>query len=83
MGETMHDHKQCRALFEKLSEYIDSELDQLTCETIEKHLAQCKPCQTCLTTLKRTVDLCREMEPTAVPELLSQRLRDLISKDLG
>ena len=83
MGETMHDHKQCRALFEQLSEYIDSELDQLTCETIEKHLAQCKPCQACLTTLKRTVALCREMEPTAVPELLSQRLRDLIPQDLG
>lgn len=80
MGETMHDHKQCRALFEKLSEYIDSELDQLTCETIEKHLAQCKPCQTCLTTLKRTVDLCHEMEPADVPELLSQRLRDLIAQ---
>jgi anti-sigma factor RsiW len=63
MGETMHDHEKCRALFEKLSEYIDSELDQLTCETIEKHVVQCKPCQTCLTTLKRTVDLCREMEP--------------------
>lgn len=77
----MHDHKQCRALFEKLSEYIDREVDQLTYETIEKHLAQCKPCQTCLTTLKRTVALCREMEPIAVPEMLSQRLRDLIPQD--
>lgn len=83
MGETMHDYTQCRALFEKLSEYIDSELDQPTCETIEKHLAQCQPCQTCLTTLKRTVELCREMEPIGVPELLSRRLNELIAKDIG
>jgi anti-sigma factor RsiW len=83
MGENMHDHEQCRALFEKLSEYIDRELDQVTCETIEKHMAQCKPCQTCLSTLKRTVALCREMEPASVPELMSQRLRDLISQNLG
>lgn len=73
-----HDHTQCRAMFEKLSEYIDHELDQLTCETIEKHLAQCKPCQACLSTLERTVALCREMEPADAPDLLRRRLRDMI-----
>ena len=76
----MHDHRKCRALFAKLSEYIDGELDQVSYSSIETHLAQCKPCQACLGTLTRTVDLCRGMEPAAAPELLSHRLRELIAQ---
>ena len=78
----MHDHKKCRALFEKLSDFIDQELDQITYETVEKHLAQSQPCQACLSTLKRTVALCREIEPNEVPDLLSRRLRELIPHDM-
>jgi anti-sigma factor RsiW len=78
----MHDHQQCRAFFEKLSEYIDDELDQDTCEKIEKHLQDCQPCQACLATLQQTVALCREMKSAeagaAIPEAVSKRLRDLI-----
>jgi anti-sigma factor RsiW len=82
MSETMHDHQQCRAFFEKLSEYIDHELDQETCKLIEKHLQHCQPCQACLATLQQTVALCREMRSTeaasAVPEEFSKRLRAMI-----
>jgi anti-sigma factor RsiW len=78
----MHDHEQCRALFEKLSEYIDQELDQDTCKLIEKHLKNCQPCQACLATLQQTVALCREMRSSdsggAVPEEFSKRLRAMI-----
>ena len=87
MSKTMHDHQQCRAFFEKLSDYIDHELDQATCEVIEEHLRQCQPCQACLATLKRTVDLCREMkssESTAsIPEEFSKRLRAMIRQTLS
>jgi len=82
----MHDHQQCRAFFEKLSEYIDNELDQDTCKLIEKHLRHCRPCQACLATLQQTVALCREMRTTesasTLPEEFSKRLRAMIQQNI-
>ena len=70
----MHDHEQCRRLFAKLSEYIDQELDQSVCEKIEQHMQQCAPCQACLSSLKQTVALCREMKSSTIPEEFATRL---------
>ncbi len=76
----MHDHEQCRRLFEKLSEYIDHELDQSVCKMIERHMQQCKPCQACLISLKQTVALCREMKASTVPRDFSRRLRQMMAE---
>ena len=73
-----HDHTQCLEMFEKLSEYLDRELDELTCKEIERHVTECVPCKVCLETLKRTVALCRNVEADPVPTALSGRLKDLI-----
>jgi len=66
------------ALFERLSEYIDRELDAPTCREIEAHIKDCKPCQVCLNTLKRTVNLCKNLESRQVPETFSLKLKDAI-----
>jgi RNA polymerase sigma-70 factor (ECF subfamily) len=76
----MHDHQKCYELFAKLSEYMDNELDQADCNTIEAHLRQCPPCQACLSTLKQTVALCREMKSSGMPEEASNRLRTKIEE---
>lgn len=72
------------ALFERLSEYIDRELDPPTCEDIEAHIRACKPCQVCLNTLKKTVDLCKNLEHRQIPETFSLKLKgaifDLVNK---
>ena len=73
-----HSHENCLALFERLSEYIDRELDAPTCEDIETHIKACKPCQVCLDTLKQTVDLCKHLERRQVPETFSLKLKDTI-----
>ena len=82
MSHNTHDHQKCRAFFEKLSDYIDHELDQASCEAIEAHLQQCPPCQACLATLKQTVAMCRKMKTAAMPEAFSQRLREIIRRNL-
>ena len=74
----MHDHQQCRSFFEKLSEYLDDELDQAVCDMIETHLQECPPCQACLATLKQTVAVCRELKSAHVPEDFSRRLRKML-----
>jgi RNA polymerase sigma-70 factor (ECF subfamily) len=76
----MDDHQQCYELFDKLSKYMDNELDQADCKTIEAHLQQCPPCQACLATLKQTVALCREMKSSDMPEEASRRLRATIEQ---
>jgi RNA polymerase sigma-70 factor (ECF subfamily) len=78
MGNNDHDPNECIAMFEKLSEYIDGELDPVTCRQIEAHLEGCLPCRIYLLTLKKTVNLCKEMTPNPVPENLSQKLRDMV-----
>ena len=55
-------------MFDKLSEYLDNELDEATCKKIEKHVKECVACFVCLQTLKRTVDLCKQTADRPVPE---------------
>jgi anti-sigma factor RsiW len=73
-----HPHHRCVSLFEQLSEYIDKELDPPTCDEIEQHIKDCKPCQVCLCTLQQTVAMCRKLERRQVPEVFSAKLKDII-----
>jgi RNA polymerase sigma-70 factor (ECF subfamily) len=65
-------------MFQKLSEYIDGELDTLSCAEIERHIENCVACFSCVETLKQTVKLCRRLKNEPVPELFSRRLQMLI-----
>ena len=78
MNEDTHDHRHCLELFEKLSEYLDDELDEVTCQDIEKHVKECVPCFVCLQTLKRTIDLCKQTEARSVPAEFSKKLKEVI-----
>jgi RNA polymerase sigma-70 factor (ECF subfamily) len=78
MNPERHDHKHCLEMFEKLSEYLDNELDEATCKEIENHIKVCVACFVCLQTLKRTVDLCKQAGDRPVPEGFSKKLRKVI-----
>lgn len=81
MAHDKHDVTHCLEMFEKLSEYIDGELDRITCEEIERHAKDCIPCKICLTTLKRTVKLCKGVDgEVPVPETLSVKMKALIEE---
>ena len=70
-----HNHEKCRIFFEYLSDYIDQELDIEICGEIETHLQDCECCNTCLLTLKKTIELCRNYETRPVPAFLSEKLK--------
>ncbi|HWR16325.1 MAG TPA: sigma-70 family RNA polymerase sigma factor [Terriglobales bacterium] len=53
---------ECKRLFAALSEYIDKRVDDLSCEKIEKHLADCPPCIAFVNDLSRAVDRCKSLE---------------------
>ncbi len=47
----------CQEILEKLSEYIDKEVDPSLCDEIERHIEDCEPCVAFINTLRRTVEL--------------------------
>jgi anti-sigma factor RsiW len=79
MNKEKHNKAECLEMFARLSEYIDNELDEITCRDIERHMADCKPCQVCLATLKRTIQLCKNMnDQSSLPQDFSLRLKRFI-----
>ena len=80
MSSNGHDHKHCLKLFEKLSEYIDGELDHATRSEIKQHAEDCVACFSCLETLKRTVALCKNVEDKPIPLNLSEKLKEIINR---
>ena len=70
----LHDHDRCRALFERLSDYIDGDMEPAQRADFEAHLAECLGCHSCLQALQRTVAICRRTGGQPVPAALSARL---------
>ncbi|MBN2124438.1 MAG: zf-HC2 domain-containing protein [Deltaproteobacteria bacterium] len=68
-------HEDCKTLFEKISGYLDGELDTATCEEIEVHLQECPECAKCFESLKKTVSLCKKFPQEKVPMEVRKRLR--------
>jgi anti-sigma factor RsiW len=79
MNKPHKSHAHCAKLLARLSDYLNNELDADTRQIIEKHLRDCRPCQVCLSTLRRTVELCRQFKAAPSSEF-STRLRALLQK---
>ncbi len=47
----------CKEIFDKISDYIDQDLDPGICDEIEEHIKDCEPCIAFLNTLKKSVEL--------------------------
>lgn len=77
--ETSADTEPCPELAEELSAYVGAEIDQSTCEQIEKHLASCARCAGACDALKRTVSLCRRLPGDVVPAQVRTAVRDAIA----
>ena len=52
----MHDHEQCKALFDLLSSYLDSEVEGASCHELERHMSECEPCRRYVDSLRATRD---------------------------
>jgi anti-sigma factor RsiW len=72
------EHRHCLELFEKLSEYIDQELESETRRHVEAHVAECLACSECLQTLKQTIALCRQAGERSVPAAFSRKLHAVL-----
>jgi len=76
MSRPHHHHGPgCREIFALLSEYLDLELPPETCLEIQEHLEGCPPCIEFANSLRKTIELCRKYQPSAVPAPLGAQAR--------
>lgn len=68
-------HEDCQNCFEKISEFMDGETDEGTCEKIRGHLRNSPKCRKCLESLEKTVDLYRKSPHEGIPPDVRARLR--------
>ncbi len=71
----IHVHSQsCQDLKDKLSGFIDGELDDALCEEIQRHMEGCDNCRIMVDTLKKTITLYQSCSDDAVPPDVHARL---------
>ena len=70
-----HDPESCKEVFALLSGYLDLELPGDACKAIEEHLEGCAPCVEFVESLRKTVELCRNYQPSAMPAPLTAEAR--------
>lgn len=68
----------CKKDFQRLSEYLDGELDDQLCREIEHHFRHCPECRECVDTMKKTVRLCKAAAAEEIPTAARERLRSML-----
>lgn len=78
----MPEHNLCPEFLSQISDYLDNNIDPLTCDELEKHLADCLNCRVFVDTLKKTVYLYQKQEADIdVPSEVRGRLFKVLSLD--
>jgi anti-sigma factor (TIGR02949 family) len=69
----------CSDVFARLSEYLDRELPDASCEEIERHIAGCAPCIQFVESLRKSIRLTHGIEAVEglapLPQELKEKLR--------
>jgi len=68
----------CDELLAMLNEYVDGSLDPGVCETFEKHLAGCNPCQVVVDNIRQTITLYKDGQPYELPAAFHRKLHDAL-----
>ena len=72
----------CKEILDRLSEYVDEELDTSICDEIEKHMSGCSPCVAFLNTLKKTVTLYNTAgKEVDIPDDVQSNLHEFLKKN--
>lgn len=70
----------CRNLFAALSDYLDGIVDDAVCDQMQKHIADCAPCQAFLANLQHVVEQCRRYTPGCPPDRVRQMRVELLQQ---
>ncbi|HEX2343695.1 MAG TPA: zf-HC2 domain-containing protein [Vicinamibacterales bacterium] len=73
----------CAALLERVSAYLDQELDEATCRAIDEHCQGCTDCAGVIAGLRATIGLCRATGERPLPPAVRARARAQIERLLA
>jgi len=71
-------HEECKKYADRISEFLNGELDGAAREEIEQHLCDCPECRECVESLRKTVDVLKRTPMEEVPTDTKQRLREAL-----
>ncbi len=69
-----HDRSGCKALFERLSEYMDGELPLEICAEFDGHFEDCPECVRFLASMRKAVRLVESLAPPELPPDLRREI---------
>ncbi len=73
--------RRCKEMFAELSNYLDDELDDSLCNELEKHMDGCEPCKAFLSSLEKSIQLCRKApNESPDPRVAAGLRRELLSE---
>jgi anti-sigma factor RsiW len=64
----------CRQVVDKISEYIDGELDPELVREVERHMEHCEDCRIVVDTTRKTVEIFCHTDPAPLPNDVLERL---------
>ena len=70
--------KKCKDFSERLSDYIDGQIEENICTLIEEHLEVCPPCALMHESLKTVVEICKKGISYDLPEEVARELRTFL-----
>ncbi|MBD3867669.1 MAG: zf-HC2 domain-containing protein [Acidobacteria bacterium] len=69
-----HDRRECRSLFEQLSEYMDGELRESACSRFDEHFRDCPRCEQFVEQMRKAVRLVEGMPCPKLPDEVRRAL---------
>ena len=67
--------EECKKDFERISEYLDGELNDDICHEIENHLRHCPECRKCVDSLRKSIELSKKAAEEEITPDIRERLR--------
>jgi len=67
--------EECKKDFERMSEYLDGELNDDICREIKSHLRHCPECRECVDSLRKSIELCKKVAEEEITADMRKRLR--------
>ena len=69
----------CDELLRQLTEFEDGVLPDAVCEELQRHLAECEPCQGLRGDLDALARICHSCAPPRMPEDVRKRLAERLT----
>jgi anti-sigma factor RsiW len=79
----MTDADICASLLERISAYLDGDLNAADCAMVERHAATCATCAQVIADFRATTGLCRKAAEAPLPEAVRDKARARIAALLG